>query len=60
MQAELWLELFTDDVEAATARFAEHGVATQDEREPLPDGPPAHWIGNPAGIPHIVRAPDEN
>jgi hypothetical protein len=28
--------------------------------EPLPDGLPALWIGNPAGIPHIVRAPDEN
>jgi len=35
-------------------------VATQDEREPLPDGLPAHWIGNPAGIPHFVRAADEN
>jgi hypothetical protein len=25
--------------------------------EPLPDGLPAHWISNPAGIPHIVRVP---
>ena len=57
-QAEVWLELFTDDVEAATARLAEHGIEPQDELEPLPAGLAAHWISNPAGIPHIVRRPD--
>ncbi len=57
-QAELWLELFTDDVEAATKHLATHGIDPQDELEPLPSGLPAHWITNPGGIPHIVRTAD--
>lgn len=58
-QAELWLELVTDDdLEAATAHLASHGVEPQDELEALPPGLAAHWISNPAGIPHLVRTPD--
>ncbi|TDC61784.1 hypothetical protein E1200_28130 [Actinomadura sp. GC306] len=57
--ADLWLELFTDDVERATAHLAAHGVAVQDELEPLPAGLDAHWISNPAGVPHVVRLPDD-
>ncbi|XRQ06189.1 VOC family protein [Actinomadura welshii] len=56
--ADLWLELFTDDVDRATAHLAAHGVGVQDELEPLPAGLDAHWISNPAGVPHIVRLPD--
>ncbi|MCC3761782.1 VOC family protein [Glycomyces sp. TRM65418] len=56
--AELWLELFTDDVELAADHLAAHGVEPQDELEPLPPGMTAHWITNPAGIPHLVRRPD--
>ncbi|MFD5315994.1 VOC family protein [Streptomyces sp. NPDC127098] len=56
--AELWLELFTDDVDQATAHLAAHGVATRDELEPLPSGMNAHWISDPVGIPHIVRSPE--
>ncbi|WP_052850304.1 VOC family protein [Streptomyces avicenniae] len=59
-QAQLWLELFTDDVEQAARHLAAHGVHPQDELEPLPPGLAAHWISNPAGIPHIVRLPDEH
>ena len=58
--ADLWLELFTDDVGRATEHLAAHGVAVQDELEPLPAGLDAHWISNPAGVPHIVRLPDED
>jgi catechol 2,3-dioxygenase-like lactoylglutathione lyase family enzyme len=58
-QAQVWLELFTDDVELATRHLAEHGVHPQDELEPLPSGLAAHWISNPAGIPHIVRLSDD-
>ncbi|MFF0903231.1 UNVERIFIED_CONTAM: VOC family protein [Kocuria sp. CPCC 205316] len=57
-QAEIWLELFTDDVETATQHLAQHGVPTQDELEALPTGLQAHWISNPAGIPHVLRHPD--
>lgn len=56
-QAQVWLELFTDDVELAARHLAEHGVHPQDELEPLPAGLAAHWITNPAGIPHILRTP---
>jgi hypothetical protein len=57
-QAELWLELFTDDLEHAIQHLAEHGVVTQDELEPFPAGLDAHWVTNPVGIPHVVRRPD--
>ncbi|WP_280442811.1 VOC family protein [Nocardia brasiliensis] len=56
--ADLWLELFTDDVDRATEYLAAQGVAVQDELESLPAGMAAHWISNPAGVPHIVRLPD--
>lgn len=57
-QAGIWLELFTDDVEAATQHLAQQGVPAQDELEALPTGLQAHWISNPAGIPHVLRHPD--
>ncbi|MFF3226754.1 VOC family protein [Nocardia suismassiliense] len=57
-RADLWLELFTDDVDRATEHLAAHGVPVQDELEPLPSTMNAHWISNPVGIPHIVRLPD--
>ncbi|CAM4451968.1 VOC family protein [Nocardia ninae] len=57
-RADLWLELFTDDVDRATEHLAAHGVPVQDELEPLPSTMKAHWISNPVGIPHIVRLPD--
>lgn len=56
--AELWLELFTDDVELATKHLAGHGVSPQDELESLPSDTEAHWITNPAGVPHLVRRAD--
>ncbi|MEX5257863.1 VOC family protein [Kocuria arenosa] len=57
-QAEVWLELFTDDVGTATQHLAQHGTSTQDELEALLAGLQAHWISNPAGIPHVLRHPD--
>lgn len=29
----------------------------QDEPEPIPSGPHAHWISNPVGVPQIIRLP---
>jgi catechol 2,3-dioxygenase-like lactoylglutathione lyase family enzyme len=57
-RADIWLELFTDDVDRATEHLAAYGVPVQDELEPLPSGMNAHWISNPVGIPHIVRLSD--
>lgn len=56
--ADLWLELFTDDVDSATEHLAAHSIPTQDELEPLPANMNAHWISNPVGVPHIIRLPD--
>lgn len=53
--AELWLEVRTDDLDAARARLAEAGVEPCDEVEPLDgQGETSHWIANPAGIVHLL------
>jgi hypothetical protein len=53
-QAEVWLEVVTDDVTAATEHLKKAGVVRCDEIEPLPDGFAAFWILNPAAIVHLV------
>ena len=53
-QAELWLELTTDDLESAEERFRSAGVVRRDEIERLPDGFAGFWIQNPAAIIHLV------
>jgi catechol 2,3-dioxygenase-like lactoylglutathione lyase family enzyme len=53
-QAELWLEVVADDVQAASAYFAAQGIARRDEIETLPEGFNGFWIANPAGIIHLV------
>ena len=59
-QAELWLEIQTDDPGAAAERLARQGVVRCDEIEPLPDGFQGFWIANAAGIVHLVAAPAED
>lgn len=58
-RGDLWLEIFTDDVDRAMQHLADHGVTPQDELEPFPPRLDAHWITNPAAITHLVRRPDE-
>lgn len=53
-QAELWLEVVTDDPVAASDWLTSHGITRCDEIEPLPDGFSGFWIANPAGIVHLV------
>lgn len=57
-QAEVWLELFTDDFSAAAERLEEAGVTRCDQIEPLPEGFRGGWITSPASIIHMVREPD--
>ncbi|WP_274626892.1 hypothetical protein [Arvimicrobium flavum] len=57
-QAEVWLELFTDDHEGALADLESAGVVRCDAIETLPEGFKGGWISNPAGIVHMVRTPD--
>jgi hypothetical protein len=53
-QAEVWLEVVTDDVEAAARHLAAAGVVRRDEIEPLPEGFQGFWITSPASIIHLV------
>ena len=54
--SETWLELRTNDVEAATARLQRHGTVTQDEFEQIPKD--MHWITDPAGTVFILGKHD--
>ncbi|MFW5415976.1 VOC family protein [Nocardiopsis sp. CNT-189] len=54
-RSDLWLELRTDDLEAATRALAESGHSPCDEVEPFADPDArAHWIRNPAGVVHLL------
>ncbi|WP_129668946.1 hypothetical protein [Phytoactinopolyspora endophytica] len=57
-QAEVWLELYTDDFEGTARRLASAGVVRCDPIEPLEEGFRGGWFLNPAGIVHMVREPD--
>lgn len=54
-QKDIWLELRTDNLDAATSRLAAAGIPTCDEIEDLPDMDVAgHWIKDPAGTVHLL------
>ena len=54
-QAEIWLEIVTDDIEAAASYLAEQGCVRRDEIEPLPSGLKGFWISSPGNIIHLVN-----
>lgn len=53
-QAEIWLEVVTDDIEAASRDLAAAGVVRCDQIEPLGEGFNAFWVSSPASIVHLV------
>jgi hypothetical protein len=57
-QAEIWLELFTENFAAAADHLAKAGAVRCDAIEPLPAGFRGGWITSPAGVVHMVREPD--
>lgn len=57
-QAEIWLELVTDDLGAAAEQLADAGVVRCDAIEPLPAELPGFWVTNPAAIIHLVCKDD--
>ena len=59
-QAEVWLEVQSDDTDKASELLNAAGVTRCDEIEPLPDGFDGFWIANPAGIVHLVNHPKED
>jgi hypothetical protein len=52
-QTDVWLELFTDDPDAALAQL---GSPRRDDLEPL-DDVDGHWTSDPAGVVLLVRKP---
>jgi predicted enzyme related to lactoylglutathione lyase len=56
--SDLWLELSTNDFEAATERLVSAGINPTDEIEPIVPRGRTHWIRNPAGIVHLLAAED--
>lgn len=59
-QAEIWLEVVTNDIAAASKHLKAAGVVRCDEIEPLPQGFQAFWISNPAAIIHLVCKDNES
>ncbi len=57
-QAELWLEIVTDDIEAASEYLVSKEFVRRDEIEPLPQSFKGFWLANPANIIHLVSADD--
>ena len=55
-QAEIWLELVTDDTKAAAGHLEQAGIARCDEIEPLGPDFDGFWISSPASIIHLVDA----
>lgn len=58
-QAEVWLEIVTNDPSAAAKILENENVVRCDEIEALPDGFEAFWISNPASIIHLVCKDEE-
>ncbi len=59
-QAEIWLEVQSDDTGKASAVLSTLGVTRCDDIEPLPEGFDGFWITNPAGIVHLVADAEES
>ena len=57
---EIWLEIVTEDMEAAADCFMDEGVARRDEVERLPKGFKGFWIANPADVIHLVAQQTES
>ncbi len=59
-QAELWLQVLTDDVRKAADTMARSNVVRCDEIEKLPRDFRGFWVMNPAGIVHLVAEPGQD
>ena len=51
---EMWLEIISEDVDAAEEFLKSRGIARRDEIGPLPEGFKGFWICNPADVIHLV------
>lgn len=53
-QAEIWLEVVTDDIEASGEYLQKRGCKIRDGIDPLPDNFKGFWISGPSNIIHLV------
>lgn len=58
-QAELWLELVTDDTAEAADTLKKAGVVRCDDIEDLGGNFDGYWIASPAAIVHLVCGKDD-
>jgi catechol 2,3-dioxygenase-like lactoylglutathione lyase family enzyme len=56
---DIWLELETNDTEAAASYLKINGVARRDEVEQLREDFDGFWISDPAGVIHLVIGHEE-
>ncbi len=57
-QAEIWLEIEVDDIQAASRYLEGQNCIRRDEIEPLPEGFKGFWLSNPANIIHLISEVD--
>jgi hypothetical protein len=55
-QAEIWLEIITNDLKAAENYFKSKKIVRCDDIEPLPKGFRGFWISAPNNIIHLVTS----
>jgi catechol 2,3-dioxygenase-like lactoylglutathione lyase family enzyme len=53
-QAEIWLEVVTNNIAGASRHLGAAAIVRRDEIEPLPAGFEAFWVSSPASIIHLV------
>lgn len=55
-QAEVWLEIQSDDADAASTWLAEQGCTRCDGIEALPEDFKGFWVSSPANIIHLFSS----
>ena len=53
-QAEIWLEICTDDPKLAAEHLRHEKIDRCDDIEPLPEGFNGFWISSPCNIVHLI------
>jgi hypothetical protein len=56
---DIWLEIETNDTEAAASFLKVHGIARRDEVENLREDFNGFFISDPGGVIHLVVGPEE-
>jgi hypothetical protein len=54
-QAEIWLEIETENIEEASIYLEEMGCTRRDEIEPLTNDLKGFWISGPSNIIHLIH-----